>query len=157
MSYIRGLTVHCILNISGEVALSGMPQDNIDYKPTLVWLMAWRLQAAKHYVNQFWPNSVMPCGNMRGQWVSHLWSFETTRSDDAKSVVCVNFDKDTGFFCHHIGSMGQECGIITWWWVLYSCRNSLLRQKSPCFDRKSLWIFLLLNIQHCGTKYLGPK
>ena len=26
---------------------------------------------------------------------------------------------------------------ITWWWVLYSCRNSLLRQKSPCFDRKS--------------------
>ena len=27
--------------------------------------------------------------------------------------------------------------IITWWWVLYSCRSSLLRQKSPCFDRKS--------------------
>ena len=27
--------------------------------------------------------------------------------------------------------------VITWWWVLYSCRNSLLRKKSPCFDRKS--------------------
>ena len=27
--------------------------------------------------------------------------------------------------------------IITWWWVLCSCRNFLLRQKSPCFDRKS--------------------
>ena len=27
--------------------------------------------------------------------------------------------------------------IITWWWVLYSCRNCLLRQKCPCFDRKS--------------------
>ena len=27
--------------------------------------------------------------------------------------------------------------IITWWWVPYSCRNSLLRQKSPCFVRKS--------------------
>ena len=26
--------------------------------------------------------------------------------------------------------------MITWWWVLYSCRNCLLRQKSPCFDRK---------------------
>ena len=27
--------------------------------------------------------------------------------------------------------------IITWCWVLYSCRKSLLQQKSPCFDRKS--------------------
>ena len=27
--------------------------------------------------------------------------------------------------------------IITWWRVVYSCRNPLLRQKSPCLDRKS--------------------
>ena len=27
--------------------------------------------------------------------------------------------------------------IITGWWMVYSCRNSLLRQKSPCFDRKT--------------------
>ena len=38
---------------------------------------------------------------------------------------------------HHGISRVQLWLIITWWWVLYICQNSLLRQKSPCLDRKS--------------------
>ena len=56
----------------------------------------------------------------------------------------------------HYKSFGRVISIIiTWWWVLYSCRNSLLRQKSPWFDRKSpsgnscCWTK--------NTKYLGSK
>ena len=52
--------------------------------------------------------------------------------------------------CFHFISMLVY--IITWWWVLYSCRNSRHRQKSPCFDRKSssgnycCWTYLLQKI-----------
>ena len=46
--------------------------------------------------------------------------------------------------------------IITRWWVLYNCWNSLFWQKSLCFNRKSppgnscCWTYPY-------TKYLGPK
>ena len=46
-------------------------------------------------------------------------------------------ERDFILAMHIVSFVWQMTPIITWWWVLYSCRNSLLRQKSPCFDRKS--------------------
>ena len=56
----------------------------------------------------------------------HVVSYEDNSNDDNNNNDNNN-DNDTG----------NIMIIITWWWGLYSCRNSLLRQKSPCFDRKS--------------------
>ena len=46
-------------------------------------------------------------------------------------------NKSLGCCCHNSLPTVINSLIITWWWVLYSCRNSMFWQKSPCFDRKS--------------------
>ena len=49
--------------------LSWMSQDLTDDKSTLVQVMAWCHQAARHYLNQCWRRSPTPYGVTRSQWV----------------------------------------------------------------------------------------
>ena len=60
---------------------------------------------------------------------------------DAKSWIDVEIFLllaiNVGVFTRSLTWSAELSCIITWWWALCCCRNSLLRQKSPCFDRKS--------------------
>ena len=77
----------------------------------------------------------------------HLGTYK--EMDNMISAFSTGGGENTGLYTcmpnHQLRQFGSRfafskailCQIITWWWVIYSCRNSLLRQKSPCFDRKS--------------------
>ena len=65
-------------------------------------------------------------------YIAHPWGMECSKLI-FWHIACV---RHFHAMCD-INSRYSVLCIITWWWVLYSCRNSLLRQKSPCFDRKS--------------------
>ena len=51
--------------------LGWMLSNLTDYKSTLVQVMAWCLQATRHYLNECWPRSMWPYGISRPQWVNH--------------------------------------------------------------------------------------
>ena len=55
-------------DISREIALKWTSLDLNDDKSTLVHVMAWCRQATSHYLNQWWPRSLPPCGVTRPQW-----------------------------------------------------------------------------------------
>ena len=53
--------------LSGKIFVMIMPPNSIDDKSTLVQIMAWCHQAPSHYLNQYWPISLMPYGIPRLQ------------------------------------------------------------------------------------------
>ena len=59
--------------ISYEIALIWTSLDLSDDKSTLVQVMAWCRQATSHYLSQFWPSSLPPCGVTRPQWVNTFY------------------------------------------------------------------------------------
>ena len=56
--------------ISWELVLRWMSLDLTDDKSTLVPVMAWCRQATSHYLSQWWPRPLSPCGITRPQWVN---------------------------------------------------------------------------------------
>ena len=58
-----------ILRTSCKNGIRWVPQDLTDYYWTFVQVMVWCLQAASHYLNQYWPKSKLPYGVTRPQWV----------------------------------------------------------------------------------------
>ena len=58
------------VNISSENTLRWMPQNTV--KSTLVQVMASCHQATRHYLNQYWPRSMLPYGIIRPQWVKWI-------------------------------------------------------------------------------------
>ena len=53
-----------------EMALKWLSLDFTDDKLTLVQVMAWCRQATSHYLSQYWPKFMLPCGVTRPQWVN---------------------------------------------------------------------------------------
>ena len=51
-----------------EIAPKWMAWNSID-KSTLALVMAWCPQAISHYLSQYWPRSLSPCGITRTEWV----------------------------------------------------------------------------------------
>ena len=62
-----------IFRSSHDNALRRMTQDLTDDKSTLVQVMAWCLQATRHYLSQCWLSSLSPYGVARPQWVNSFW------------------------------------------------------------------------------------
>ena len=58
--------------ISREIALIWISLVFTDDQSTLVRVMAWCRQATSHYLSQWWPWSLSPCGITRPQWVNSL-------------------------------------------------------------------------------------
>ena len=52
----------------------------IDDKSTLVEIMAWCCVAAGHYLNQWWPRSMIPYGVTKPQWVK-LIGYDNTLNE----------------------------------------------------------------------------
>ena len=48
-----------IIVISCQMSFSWMPQDHIDAKSILVYVIAWCLMVPDHYLNQIWPSSML--------------------------------------------------------------------------------------------------
>ena len=55
-----------------KIVVRWIPQNSIDYKSTLVQVMAWCRQATSHCLNRCWPRSMSPYGVTRPQCV-YLW------------------------------------------------------------------------------------
>ena len=85
-------------------------------------------------------------GPIIGVWLTfHHGSSQWKRVKGATFELQRIFENGQG----HTARFGHRCKylssnyahaksvIITCWWVLYNCRNSPLRQKYRCFDRKS--------------------
>ena len=78
--------------ISIEISLEFDTKSPINNMPTMVQIMAWRLQATSHYLNQPWPNvlahlCVTPPGWVLNEWLNQRNIISTKHSIGAK---CVN-------------------------------------------------------------------
>ena len=60
-----------------------MPPDSTDDQSTLVQVIAWCRQATSHYLNQYWPRSLPPCGVTRPQWANEIVHFLYFMEDEA--------------------------------------------------------------------------
>ena len=58
----------------------------IDYKSTLVQVMAWCHQVTSHYLNECWPRSLTPYGITRLQWVKEYGILESAWLLDCPSI-----------------------------------------------------------------------
>ena len=61
--------------ISYEMALKAISLDLADDKSALVQVMYWCRRATSHYLSQHWPNSMLPYGVTRPQWVNFCVTF----------------------------------------------------------------------------------
>ena len=59
--------IHC------EIALMRMLEYLSNAKSTLVHVMIWCREASSHYLSQWWPISLSPCGVTRPQWVDTVY------------------------------------------------------------------------------------
>ena len=62
-------------DISCEIALMWLPLYHANEQSTLVHVMAWCRQATSHYLSQFWPRFMSPCGVTRPHWYQIWYAF----------------------------------------------------------------------------------
>ena len=82
-------------------AIKWLPQHIIDYKSTLVQVMAWCCQATSHYLSQYWPRSmwrlivaICSVGNSHRPASPRPTTLEEDRKlfVDFSSILCLRFE-----------------------------------------------------------------
>ena len=75
MAILADSIFKCILlnendNIQIQISLKLVPGSPIDNKSAFVQVMAWHWKATSHYLNKWWPSSLMHICGTRGRWVN---------------------------------------------------------------------------------------
>ena len=102
-----------------------MPLDLSDVMSTLFQVMTWWCQAASHYLRQYWPRSMSPCGVTRPQWVQ-----QRKKSLVLKVLICCEEIK-------LVSTHGRQRGDWLNWYhnLAHGARTSAAETHWICFAR----------------------
>ena len=134
-----------------KISLKFIPKGPIDNNPALVQVMVCAEQATSHYLNQWWPSSLMHICGTRGRWVKSHQS----KPPPEYNQISVNSSRESlrvcllsGISAKYLKSdenitciMQVSCVLINFLYFHASCTN-----KFRCFWLCSYsWIMLRFN------------